>query len=1132
LKGFVRVTDIRGEKVVFGKTDYHHLDHLPSARAEDAIVLAVPRRRSWARRLVKLAILLVLAVACAIALVFVSLEEGYLDDTLTARAEDGLSQALGDAFTPEVGAVRLRFSQNWMLAIAAVDVRITHTQSGVVALKTDSITGVLDPLALLRGRIALSRAEIGIAEGDLRFLPAQAPLDWSVVRIDRVPEWLALLYPLLDRGVAALGEADTEQVIAERMTLRLPRATKLGDHITLAGFDFSHTRDQTYVLKTAVTYGPLTPSILLSLDTANGKVETVNVEVAGVQSEPIMMKHSLATGEKRYGIVMPLDFALTAERDRNLIAKVTAHEGLFYADGDAQPVRGGKVLAAYDFKARKLELSDGLIDLGDTVIPLEGTVLDLDRTQKDKPHGFAFEVIGNDGVGSAAGSNEEPERFNASVSGYFLPATRDLQLDRIGVVTASGAMAGSLHVRFEKPSPSVSFAARADRLSVASVKQLWPFWFGKKARAWMLANLKGGTVSNAEIDVSLAAGRIPEHPEPLVFRDNELHIKFDAEDTDVRFFNTMPASTATSGHFLMQGRAVRVDIRDGQIRLPSNKTISGRDGVFSIADVSHKPLQASLDISASAEASALAEFSAFEPINAMARMPFAATDLTGKADAHVKATFGLDRAHTPPPPDWNVKLALKDVALKQPIENRRVSDLDGTLEIDTKTASLTGKADIDGMKFDVDLMQPLAKAQAEARRWQIEGTISEADVLKAAPTLASLFSGSVKVRIEDAGTKVQKARLNLTSASLSLPVIGWRKGPGIAATAEFTLTSKDGTTDIRDLVFDGDGFGARGALTLDRKGVVSAKFSRVNLSNADDFSLNLQRRASGLSIDVRGESIDLRPFLERIKSAQKGNDADKPSTSDTVTATIGRASGHNQEALSSVILKMTTNKGEIATMNFSAVTRSGQAVVINRDGNDGSMRIQSGDAGALARFGDIYRNMNGGLLNISLKAKDSDSWRGRIDIRNFSLVNEARLKSIVSARTGKDGRSLAEAVKADIDVSSQKFRRGTAFLLLDGKQVRVENGVVRGDEVGATFQGTVLDGKGRTDMTGTFMPAYGLNRLFSELPLIGTILGNGRDRGLLGITFKLEGPFDQPKLTVNPLSLIAPGVFRNIFEFE
>jgi hypothetical protein len=98
--------------------------------------------------------------------------------------------------------------------------------------------------------------------------------------------------------------------------------------------------------------------------------------------------------------------------------------------------------------------------------------------------------------------------------------------------------------------------------------------------------------------------------------------------------------------------------------------------------------------------------------------------------------------------------------------------------------------------------------------------------------------------------------------------------------------------------------------------------------------------------------------------------------------------------------------------------------------------------------------------------------------------------------------------------------------------VGIENGVLRGDQIGATFQGIVRDRKGNMDMTGTFMPAYGLNRLFAELPLIGVILGNGSDRGLIGITFKLTGKFDQPNLQINPLSIIAPGVFRQIFEFQ
>ena len=49
---------------------------------------------------------------------------------------------------------------------------------------------------------------------------------------------------------------------------------------------------------------------------------------------------------------------------------------------------------------------------------------------------------------------------------------------------------------------------------------------------------------------------------------------------------------------------------------------------------------------------------------------------------------------------------------------------------------------------------------------------------------------------------------------------------------------------------------------------------------------------------------------------------------------------------------------------------------------------------------------------------------------------------------------------------------------------------------------------------------------------IGLLLGNGRDRGLLGVTFKLEGDADSPDVSINPLSIVAPGIFRSIFEFR
>ena len=69
-------------------------------------------------------------------------------------------------------------------------------------------------------------------------------------------------------------------------------------------------------------------------------------------------------------------------------------------------------------------------------------------------------------------------------------------------------------------------------------------------------------------------------------------------------------------------------------------------------------------------------------------------------------------------------------------------------------------------------------------------------------------------------------------------------------------------------------------------------------------------------------------------------------------------------------------------------------------------------------------------------------------------------------------------------------------------------------------------------MSGTFLPAYGLNNIFGQLPIIGLFLGGGSNEGLFGITYEVVGTPGAPEFRVNPVSAVAPGVLRKIFEFN
>ena len=62
------------------------------------------------------------------------------------------------------------------------------------------------------------------------------------------------------------------------------------------------------------------------------------------------------------------------------------------------------------------------------------------------------------------------------------------------------------------------------------------------------------------------------------------------------------------------------------------------------------------------------------------------------------------------------------------------------------------------------------------------------------------------------------------------------------------------------------------------------------------------------------------------------------------------------------------------------------------------------------------------------------------------------------------------------------------------------------------------------------MPAFGLNSMVSNIPLLGDLLASKKGEGIFGVTYSATGNADQPSISVNPLSALTPGILRRIFE--
>ena len=46
-------------------------------------------------------------------------------------------------------------------------------------------------------------------------------------------------------------------------------------------------------------------------------------------------------------------------------------------------------------------------------------------------------------------------------------------------------------------------------------------------------------------------------------------------------------------------------------------------------------------------------------------------------------------------------------------------------------------------------------------------------------------------------------------------------------------------------------------------------------------------------------------------------------------------------------------------------------------------------------------------------------------------------------------------------------------------------------------------------LRGTFVPFYGINNMFGQIPIVGLVLGGGSNEGLFGITYEAVGPTER-----------------------
>jgi hypothetical protein len=342
--------------------------------------------------------------------------------------------------------------------------------------------------------------------------------------------------------------------------------------------------------------------------------------------------------------------------------------------------------------------------------------------------------------------------------------------------------------------------------------------------------------------------------------------------------------------------------------------------------------------------------------------------------------------------------------------------------------------------------------------------------------------------------------------------------------AVFNVVQKQQSTRLEDIVVDGGGVSIKGSVEIDQNGdLISANFPTYSPSEGDQSSLKAERGSDGVvKVTMRGEVFDGRGFLKSASSAKEADTKSKTRNIDfDVDLKLGAVAGFNGEALRSVDCKLSRRSGVIR--NFTLSGKLGRDTPLTGDLRGRAqgrevIYLETNDAGAFFRFTDNYSKLVGGQLQLAMDPPtvEPSAKEGLINVSDFSIKGEAGLDRLAAG-----GPQAAQ--------SGVSFSRARAEFTRQNGQLTIREGVLKGPMIGGTIEGSI-DPANQVRMSGTFVPMYGLNNMFGQIPLFGLFLG-GSNEGLIGVTYEIVGTLSAPVLRVNPISAMAPGLFRKIFEF-
>jgi Protein of unknown function/AsmA-like C-terminal region len=659
---------------------------------------------------------------------------------------------------------------------------------------------------------------------------------------------------------------------------------------------------------------------------------------------------------------------------------------------------------------------------------------------------------------------------------------------------------------------------------------LWPSVSAAPVRNFMQGHLHGGMLEKLTLHADLDEASLTEMKYQRPPLDESISVDFSLTNTNLHFLDNAPplSNVEAIGH--VTGRTALIKIPHAQIDMGGGKKLNLSDGVFSVADTGIKPTPAHITTHLNGSLDALGDLLSRDALKKYGGVQIDTTTIKGQVESDLTIDMLLTRPDQNPQVVVQATSNVSNFVIERVLGKEKIDN--GTLNVVYENNSLraTGQGHILGSPATIELQKPADTLITQASISFVLDDAARAHMGYGQQGLSGPVNVHLMGALGQSDKSTAQVELDFTKAALDNLIPGLVKPAGRQSKAEFAVVTDGDHLHVDQFNFDaGNGLGLKGAFDLDETGSLSAAhLTQVKLSGSDDAHLDYERNDTLTKLSLRGTSFDAHAFITKLtNSDSKSADNDGQRDVD-VDIRLGQMTGANHKSVTALELHYSRRLGVARAFTLSA--RSGRAQIDGQlkradDGQD-VLYVTSPDAGSFLSFLDLYKHMESGQLTLSARVHDGGV-DGLLYVNNFVVRDEPALRRIVSE--GQERSTSGTTQLNNINTTVAPFERLQIGFIRKNGILTIKDAVMYGQQIGMNIDGKIDFAHDAVNLTGTFVPAYGLNNLVSKIPLFGPVLLGGQHEGLFAINFRINGSANAPLLTINPLSAIAPGFLRKIF---